>query len=77
MQPTHATSDMTWRRTRVGPERIKGAYAWRKLLDAGARLAGGSDFPVELPNPFSASTPRSRARIATAGRPAAGIRRRG
>ena len=37
---------------RVGPERIKGAYAWRKLLNARARLAGGSDFPVELANPF-------------------------
>jgi predicted amidohydrolase YtcJ len=37
---------------RVGAERIKGAYAWRRLLEAGARLAGGSDFPVELANPF-------------------------
>ena len=52
MQPTHATSDMNMAEDRVGAERIKGAYAWRKLLDAGARLAGGSDFPVELPNPF-------------------------
>ena len=47
MQPTHATSDMYWAEARVGPERVKGAYAWRRLLDAGARLAGGSDFPVE------------------------------
>jgi len=52
IQPTHATSDMNMAEARLGPERIKGAYAWRKLLDAGARLAGGSDFPVELPNPF-------------------------
>lgn len=52
MQPTHATSDMNMAEDRVGAERIKGAYAWRTLLDAGARLAGGSDFPVELPNPF-------------------------
>ena len=37
---------------RLGPKRIQGAYAWRKLLDASVRLAGGSDFPVELPNPF-------------------------
>ncbi|MGH8174998.1 MAG: amidohydrolase [Steroidobacter sp.] len=52
IQPTHATSDMNMAEDRVGAERIKGAYAWRKLLDAGARLAGGSDFPVELANPF-------------------------
>ncbi len=52
MQPTHATSDMNMAEDRVGAERIKGAYAWRSLLNAGARLAGGSDFPVELPNPF-------------------------
>ena len=52
IQPTHATSDMNMAEDRVGPQRIQGAYAWRKLINAGARLAGGSDFPVELPNPF-------------------------
>jgi predicted amidohydrolase YtcJ len=52
MQPTHATSDMNMAEDRVGSARIQGAYAWRKLLKSGARLAGGSDFPVELPNPF-------------------------
>ena len=52
MQPTHATSDMPWAEDRLGSERIKGAYAWRSLLDAGARLAFGSDFPVEQVNPF-------------------------
>jgi hypothetical protein len=52
MQPTHATSDMNMAEDRIGPERIKGAYAWRKLLDSGAIIASGSDFPVELPNPF-------------------------
>jgi predicted amidohydrolase YtcJ len=52
MQPTHATSDMYWAEDRVGPERIKGAYAWRTVLDSGARLALGSDFPVEAVNPF-------------------------
>lgn len=51
-QPTHATSDMYWAEERVGPERIRGAYAWRRLRDAGARLACGSDFPVESSNPF-------------------------
>lgn len=52
MQPTHATSDMYWAEERLGPERVKGAYAWRSVLNAGGRLALGSDFPVELVNPF-------------------------
>ena len=52
MQPTHATSDMYWAEQRLGPERIQGAYAWRSLLDNGARLALGSDFPVEQVNPM-------------------------
>ncbi|KRG68096.1 amidohydrolase [Pseudoxanthomonas dokdonensis] len=51
MQPTHATSDMPWAQDRLGPERIHGAYAWQALLDSGARLALGSDFPVESPDP--------------------------
>jgi predicted amidohydrolase YtcJ len=51
MQPTHATSDMPWAEERVGPERIVGAYAWRQLRDSGARLALGSDFPVESVDP--------------------------
>jgi predicted amidohydrolase YtcJ len=49
MQPTHATSDMNMAEDRIGPDRIKGGYAWRRLLDSGAMLAGGSDFPVEIP----------------------------
>jgi len=52
MQPTHATSDMDWAETRVGPQRIRGAYAWRTVLKSGARLALGSDFPVEAVNPW-------------------------
>lgn len=52
IQPTHATSDMPWAEARVGPERIQGAYAWRRLSRAGARLAGGSDFPVESHAPL-------------------------
>lgn len=51
MQPTHATSDMAWAEDRVGGERIKGAYAWQRFLHSGARLALGSDFPVESPDP--------------------------
>jgi predicted amidohydrolase YtcJ len=53
MQPTHATSDMPWAEARLGPERARGAYAWRSLKNGGARLAGGSDFPVESENPLS------------------------
>jgi predicted amidohydrolase YtcJ len=52
MQPTHATSDMNMAEQRVGTERIKGAYAWRTFLKQGSRIACGSDFPVESPNPF-------------------------
>ena len=51
MQPTHATSDMPWAEDRVGPERIRGAYAWRAFLAAGVPLAFGSDFPIESPDP--------------------------
>jgi predicted amidohydrolase YtcJ len=51
MQPTHATSDMYWAEDRVGPVRIRGAYAWQTLLESGARLAFGSDFPVEKVDP--------------------------
>lgn len=52
MQPTHATSDQNMAEQRVGHDRIKGAYAWRTFLDQGSRIACGSDFPVESPNPF-------------------------
>ncbi|MEM1041422.1 MAG: amidohydrolase [Bacteroidota bacterium] len=52
VQPTHATSDRPWAEDRVGPQRIEGAYAWRSLLGSGARLALGSDFPVEPVSPL-------------------------
>ena len=52
VQPTHATSDMPWAEARVGPDRVRGAYAWRRLVDSGARLALGSDFPVERVDPL-------------------------
>ncbi len=52
MQPTHCTSDMAWAEKRVGPERIKGAYAWRSLLQTGVHLPLSSDFPGETLNPF-------------------------
>lgn len=52
MQPTHATSDMPWAEKRVGVERARYAYAWQSILKSGGRLAFGSDFPVEDPNPL-------------------------
>jgi hypothetical protein len=48
----HATLDMPWAETRVGPERIRTAYAWRTLLDTGARLVGGSDEGARTFSPF-------------------------
>ena len=51
MQPTHCTSDMPWAPDRLGTERLRGAYAWRSIIDTGVVLAAGSDFPVEDPEP--------------------------
>lgn len=52
VQPTHATSDMYWAEERLGPERMKGAYAYKDLLEQYGKLALGSDFPVEHFNPL-------------------------
>jgi predicted amidohydrolase YtcJ len=52
MQPSHASDDMRWADARLGPGRGDGAYAWRWFADAGVPLAFGSDFPVEVVNPF-------------------------
>jgi predicted amidohydrolase YtcJ len=61
VQPTHATSDMYWAGERIGPERMKGAYTCKNLLELNGWLAVGSDFPVESINPlfgFYAATVR-------------------
>ncbi|HEA19330.1 hypothetical protein LCGC14_0670790 [marine sediment metagenome] len=52
VQPTHATSDMYWAEERLGEERMKGAYAFKKLLDQSGIVALGTDFPVEDVSPF-------------------------
>ncbi|MDX1754164.1 MAG: amidohydrolase [Salinimicrobium sediminis] len=52
VQPTHATSDMYWAQDRLGPEREKGAYAYKQLLDQAGIIALGTDFPVEKVSPF-------------------------
>jgi len=52
VQSTHATSDMYWAEDRLGPERMKGAYAYKSLLEQNGWLPNGSDFPVEHINPL-------------------------
>ncbi len=52
IQPTHATSDMYWAEDRLGSERIKNAYAYKKLLEINGKVALGTDFPVEKVNPI-------------------------
>ncbi|MHB8095297.1 MAG: amidohydrolase [Candidatus Aminicenantales bacterium] len=52
MQPTHCTTDMRFCETRVGMERSRNAYTWRTLLDHGAKIAFGSDWPVEPLDPM-------------------------
>jgi predicted amidohydrolase YtcJ len=52
MQASHQTSDMRWAEVRIGPQRIRGAYAWRSLLNTGVVIPDGSDFPVEEVNPL-------------------------
>ena len=52
MQSTHCTSDMYWVDERLGPKRIHQAYPWNSLLNAGSIIPGGSDAPVEIPDPL-------------------------
>jgi predicted amidohydrolase YtcJ len=52
VQPTHAISDMYWAGDRLGPERVKGAYAYKQLLDQNGWIPLGTDFPVEDISPF-------------------------
>ena len=52
VQPTHATSDMYWAGDRLGPERVKGAYAFKQLLEQNGWIPLGTDFPVEDISPF-------------------------
>jgi predicted amidohydrolase YtcJ len=52
MQPSHQTTDMRWAERRLGAERIKGAYAWKTMLNNGVTLAFGTDWPVEIINPM-------------------------
>ncbi len=53
MQPVHQTSDRTMAEARLGPDRLKGAYAWQSIAKAGGKLAFGSDVPVESADPFA------------------------
>ena len=65
MQASHQTSDMYWAGSRLGETRLRGAYAWRSLLETGVVIPNGSDFPVEQVNPlisFEAAVSRQDAR---------------
>lgn len=65
MQASHQTSDMYWAGARLGEGRLRGAYAWRSLIESGVVIPNGSDFPVEMVNPlisFKASVSRQDAR---------------
>jgi len=53
MQPTHETGDRVMAEARLGPQRLAGAYAWASMLKNGAKLAFGSDYPVERPDPWA------------------------
>ena len=52
MQATHCTSDMYWIDERLGEQRLHEAYTWQSLLQTGSIISGGSDAPVEIPNPL-------------------------
>ncbi len=70
MQAVHQTSDMYWAGDRLGRDRLRGAYAWRALLNTGVVIPNGSDFPVEAVNPllsFHAAVTRQDARNMPAG----------
>ncbi|MBC8329646.1 MAG: amidohydrolase [Planctomycetes bacterium] len=71
MQAQHQTSDMPWAEERLGPERVRGAYAWRWLLDSGVIVCGGSDAPVERLDPLAAFR-AAVARVDADGAPAGG-----
>ena len=53
MQPVHQTSDRLMAEARLGPDRLHGAYAWKSMLDSGAKIAFGTDVPVESSDPFA------------------------
>lgn len=52
MQPCHLLTDINWAEARLGPERARYSYAWKQFLDAGVRLAFGTDYPVEPISPY-------------------------
>ncbi len=52
MQPIHATSDMDWAEARLGRNRVKGAYAWKSLINSGSIIPAGSDFPNDIMQPL-------------------------
>lgn len=73
MQPVHQTGDRVMAEARLGPARLAGAYAWNSMLRNGAKLAFGSDYPVESPDPF-AGWAAAFTRVGADGQPAGGWR---
>ncbi|MEY2746673.1 MAG: hypothetical protein RL112_1715 [Planctomycetota bacterium] len=69
MQPTHLTSDMPWAAERLGAERLRGAYAWLDIAPDLRRLAFGSDFPVESPDPLAGIASARTRRVARGAEP--------
>jgi len=71
MQPVHQTSDRQMAEARLGPQRLAGSYAWASMLKNGAKLAFGSDAPVERADPFDGIA-AAISRVDSAGEPQGG-----
>jgi predicted amidohydrolase YtcJ len=74
VQPTHATSDMYWAEERLGADRLKGAYAYKRLLGQNGWLPLGTDFPVEDISPLKTFL-AAVFRVDANGKPADGFQR--
>ena len=77
MEPSHAITDLHFAPSRLGVDRLAGAYAWRDVIDSGVIIAGGSDAPWNEGIPGSSSMPRLREKTSRVPREKDGIRNRG
>jgi predicted amidohydrolase YtcJ len=74
MQPVHGTSDMPWAKAYIGAERLRGAYAWKRMSEHGVALAFGSDAPVESVCPLAGLQAAWRAESRSASQPESWLR---